>query len=122
MRDRRTAWERWYAPVARARWVTAAWNGLSWAVFGVGFALAVVVRGRHRSDGTAGEVLLLLTAGARLSQYVAQTVSEIGFLRGVWLDGAVRLAWLEDYAAAVGGGRDPARARPAPGRASPSTG
>jgi len=46
-------------------------------------------------------VLLLLTAGARLSQYVAMTVSEIGFLRGVWLDGAVRLAWLEDYAAAA---------------------
>jgi ATP-binding cassette subfamily B protein len=28
-------------------------------------------------------------------------VSEIGFLRGIWMDGSRRLAWLEDYAAAV---------------------
>ena len=74
-----------------------AWNGLSWAVFGVGFALAVGFVA-VTLDGTAGQVLLLLTAGSRLSLYVAQTVSEIGFLRGFWLDGAVRLAWLEDYA------------------------
>ncbi len=111
VRDRRTAWERWYAPVSRARWVTAAWNGLSWAVFGVGFALAVAYVA-VTLDGTAGQVLLLLTAGSRLSLYVAQTVSEIGFLRGFWLDGAVRLAWLEDYAAAVAS----AGTRPAPDR------
>jgi ATP-binding cassette subfamily B protein len=98
--DRRTSWERWYHPVSRARWRTSAWNAGSWAVFGVGFGIAlwfVAVR----LDSSPGVVLLLLTAGARLSQYVAQTVSEIGFLRGIWLDGAVRLAWLEDYAAAT---------------------
>ncbi len=98
--DRRREWEEWYLPMSRARWRTAAWNALSWAVFGLGFALAlwfVAVR----LDESAGVVLLLLTAGARLSQYVAMTVSEIGFLRGVWLDGAVRLAWLEDYAEAT---------------------
>ena len=111
VRDRRTAWERWYLPVSRARWVTAAWNGLSWAVFGVGFALAVWFVA-VTLDGSAGQVLLLLTAGSRLSLYVAQTVSEIGFLRGFWLDGAVRLAWLEDYAAAVAA----AGTRPAPER------
>src|SRR4029077_8518140 len=27
------------------------------------------------------------------------TVGEIGFLRGIWMDGSRRLAWLEDYAA-----------------------
>jgi ATP-binding cassette subfamily B protein len=43
-------------------------------------------------------VLLVLAAGARLSAYVGATVGEIGFLRGIWLDGARRLAWLEDYA------------------------
>jgi ATP-binding cassette subfamily B protein len=46
-------------------------------------------------------VLLVLAAGSRLSYYVAATVGEIGFLRGVWLDGSRRLAWLEDYAASV---------------------
>jgi ATP-binding cassette subfamily B protein len=45
-------------------------------------------------------VLLVLAAGSRLSAYVGATVGEIGFLRGVWLDGSRRLAWLEDYAAA----------------------
>src|SRR5205823_9245039 len=29
------------------------------------------------------------------------TVGEIGFLRGIWMDGSIRLAWLEDYAAAA---------------------
>jgi ATP-binding cassette subfamily B protein len=28
-------------------------------------------------------------------------VGEIGFLRGIWIDGSRRLAWLEDYAASV---------------------
>jgi ATP-binding cassette, subfamily B, bacterial len=46
-------------------------------------------------------VLLVLAAGARLSFYVAATVGEIGFLRGIWLDGSRRLAWLEDYAASL---------------------
>jgi ATP-binding cassette subfamily B protein len=42
-----------------------------------------------------------LTAGARLSSYVGATVGEIGFLRGVWINGSRRLAWLENYAAVV---------------------
>src|SRR5207302_10542208 len=48
-----------------------------------------------------GAVLLVLAAGARLSAYVGATVGEIGFLRGIWMDGARRLAWLEDYAASL---------------------
>jgi ATP-binding cassette subfamily B protein len=42
----------------------------------------------------------VLAAGSRLSAYIGATVGEIGFLRGVWLDGSRRLAWLEDYATA----------------------
>jgi ATP-binding cassette subfamily B protein len=34
-----------------------------------------------------------------LSAYIGATVGEIGFLRGFWLDGSRRMAWLEDYAA-----------------------
>ncbi len=33
-RERREAWERWYGPVAAARWGSAAWHTLAWAVFG----------------------------------------------------------------------------------------
>ncbi len=44
-------------------------------------------------------MLLVLAAGSRLSAYIGATVGEIGFLRGIWLDGSKRLAWLEDYAA-----------------------
>jgi ATP-binding cassette subfamily B protein len=49
----------------------------------------------------ASSVLLLLAAGARLSAYIGATVGEIGFLRGFWMYGSQRLAWLEDYAATV---------------------
>src|SRR5262249_4849155 len=49
----------------------------------------------------AGDVLLALAAGSRLSAYIGATVGEIGFLRGIWMDGSQRLAWLEDYAASL---------------------
>jgi ATP-binding cassette subfamily B protein len=51
-------------------------------------------------------VLLVLAAGARLSSYIGATVGEIGFLRGFWMDGSRRLAWLEDYAASVAASGD----------------
>jgi ATP-binding cassette, subfamily B, bacterial len=98
--DRRRAWERWYGPVAKARRASAAWHALAWAIFGGGYAGAVVfVASWLRAP--VGEVLLLLAAGARLSAYIGATVGEIGFLRGIWLDGSQRLAWLEDYAASL---------------------
>jgi ATP-binding cassette, subfamily B, bacterial len=97
-RDRRDAWERWYGPIAHARWGTALWNALAWAVFGSAYAGAVVfvAWGMH---GTPVQILLVLAAGAGLAAYVRAAVGEIGFLRGFWADGARRLAWLEDYAA-----------------------
>jgi ATP-binding cassette subfamily B protein len=100
IRERRGAWERWYGPVSAARWGSAAWHALAWAVFGAAYVGAVVfvssILGRP-----AGDVLLVVAAGARLSMYVGATVGEIGFLRGIWMDGARRLAWLEDYAASL---------------------
>ena len=44
--------------------------------------------------------------GARLSAYIGATVGEIGFLRGFWMDGSRRLAWLEDYAASAAASAD----------------
>jgi ATP-binding cassette, subfamily B, bacterial len=96
---RREAWERWYGPVAAARWGSAVWHTLAWLIFAAGYVGAIVfVTSVHRA--TPGEVLLVLAAGSRLSAYIGATVGEIGFLRGIWLDGSRRLAWLEDYAAA----------------------
>jgi ATP-binding cassette subfamily B protein len=99
-RDRRAHWERWYGPVASTRWGSAVWHTLGWAVFGAGFVGAVVFvsSGLH---SPAADVLLVLAAGSRLSAYIGATVGEIGFLRGIWMDGSRRLAWLEDYAAAL---------------------
>jgi ATP-binding cassette, subfamily B, bacterial len=97
---RRAAWERWYGPVAAARSRSAAWYAGGWAVFALGYvgAIALVATGPHAS---ASGAILVLTAGARLSSYLNATVSEIGFLRGTWMDGAQRLAWLEDYASSA---------------------
>jgi ATP-binding cassette subfamily B protein len=103
--ERRAAWERWYGPVAAARWASAWWHTLAWAIFGLAYVAAVV----FVSSGLkapASQVILMLAAGARLSAYIGATVGEIGFLRGFWMDGARRLAWLEDYAAKVAASGD----------------
>jgi ATP-binding cassette subfamily B protein len=98
--QRRAAWERWYGPVAAARRASAAWHALGWAIFSAAYVGAVVFVSTVLSAG-AGAVLLVLAAGARLSAYIGATVGEIGFLRGIWLDGSRRMAWLEDYAASL---------------------
>jgi len=103
--ERRAAWERWYGPVAAARRDSGLWHALAWAVFGLAYVGAVV----FVSSGLgapASAVLLLLAAGARLSAYIGATVGEIGFLRGFWMDGSRRLAWLEDYATSVAAAGD----------------
>ncbi|HEY1500576.1 MAG TPA: ABC transporter ATP-binding protein [Acidobacteriaceae bacterium] len=103
--QRRAAWEKWYRPVAAARWDSAFWHTLSWAVFGLAYVGAVVfVSIGLRAPASA--VLLVLAAGARLSAYIGATVGEIGFLSGFWMDGSRRLAWLEDYAASVAASGD----------------
>jgi ATP-binding cassette subfamily B protein len=69
-----------------------------WAVFGGAYVGAVVFVAT-RPGSTPGNVLLVLAAGSRLSVLHPARRSEIGFLRGFWMDGSRRLAWLEDYAA-----------------------
>ena len=110
LRDRRAAWERWYRPIANARWGTALWSALAWALFGCAYAAAVVFVA-WRIHASAAQILLVLAAGAGLAAYVRAAVGEIGFLRGFWADGSRRLAWLEDYAAKQAAAGD----LPAPG-------
>ena len=103
--ERRAAWERWYGPVARARGRSAVWHALAWALFGAAYVGAVVFVASVLA-ASPGDVLLVLAAGSRLSAYIGGTVGEIGFLRGIWLEGSRRLAWLEDYAASQSQGAD----------------
>jgi len=100
IRDRRAAWASGHGPIAAARWGSMTWHTLAWAIFAAGYVGSVVfvAAGLHAS---AGAVLLVLAAGARLSSYVGATVGELAFLRGFWVYGARRLAWLEDYAASL---------------------
>jgi ATP-binding cassette subfamily B protein len=109
--ERREAWERWYRSVSTARWGSAAWHTLAWALFGCAYVAGVVfvANGLH---APAQNVLLVLAAGSRLSSYIGATVGEIGFLRGIWMDGSRRLVWLEDYAASLTAHAD----REVPGR------
>jgi ATP-binding cassette, subfamily B, bacterial len=95
---RRTAWAGWFGPIRSTNLASAAWLSLAWAVFSLAFVAAVVwvATGLDRGPGA---VVLVLTAGGRLSAYVGSAVGELSFLRGIWLDSAQRLAWLEDFAA-----------------------
>jgi ATP-binding cassette, subfamily B, bacterial len=99
--ERRAAWERYYQPVSKVRWVTAAWHTAAWAVF-AGAYVAAVVYVASGLDRGVGDVVLVLAAGTRLARYVGATAGELGFLRGFWLDSSRRLTWLEDYAAGIG--------------------
>jgi ATP-binding cassette subfamily B protein len=100
VRQRRETWERWYRLISRARWDSAVWHTIAWGIFATGYVGAVIFVSTV-VHGTAAQVLLVLAAGSRLSAYIGATVGEIGFLRGFWLEGSRRLAWLEDYAAKV---------------------
>src|SRR5206468_2871249 len=61
--ERRAAWERGYQPVAAARWGSALWHALAWAIFGAAYVGAIVfVSSGVRAPASA--VLLVLAAGA----------------------------------------------------------
>jgi ATP-binding cassette subfamily B protein len=110
---RREAFERAYGPVAAVRWASALWHTLGWAVFGIGYVGAIIFVSSYLA-APAADVLLVVAAGSRLSHYIGATVGELGFLRGFWMDGSRRLAWLEDYAASLDATADmpvPARLR-----------
>jgi ATP-binding cassette, subfamily B, bacterial len=96
---RQASWDARFGPLVRTRWASAAWQSAAWGVFGAGYVGAIVFVASVL-ERPAGDVLLVLAAGSRLSAYIGQTVQEVGFLRGIWLDASKRLAWLEDFAAA----------------------
>src|SRR6266851_5329182 len=56
--ERRAAWERWYGPVSAARWGSAVWHTLSWAVFGGAYVGAVVFVASGMA-ASPGDVLLV---------------------------------------------------------------
>jgi len=89
--DRRRAFDAGTRPVAAARMASAGWHTLGWAIFGGAYVGAIVFVA-WGLGAPAGDVLLALAAGSRLSFYVGGAVGEIGFLRGVWMDAARRLA------------------------------
>jgi ATP-binding cassette subfamily B protein len=103
--QRRSSWEFGFQPIERARWGSMLWHTLAWAIFGAAYVGSIVFVSAVR-HASAGAVLLVLAAGVRLSGYIGATVGELGFLRGFWIYGARRLAWLEDYAAGFSASAD----------------
>ncbi len=94
-------WQRWYSIMARAQWASGWWQAAAWGLFAAGYAGAVAwtLFGSGGRNASAAEVILVVTAGGRLGQYVAMTAGEADFVR-MWLDASRRLAWLEDYVSA----------------------
>ena len=108
-------------PVAAARWGSAVWHTLAWAVFGAALRRRGRVRRRRASARRPATCCWCSPPASRLSAYIGATVGEIGFLRGIWMDGSRRLAWLEDYAASLAAHGRPAGARAARHAASASS-
>jgi ATP-binding cassette subfamily B protein len=102
--QRRAAWQGWYDQVAAAKRTSAAWYAFCWTLFGIGYVSAVVFAAVVL-EASAGDVLLVLAAGANLSRFLGVTVGEAEFLRWT-LDASQRLAWLDEYAARHRGGVD----------------
>jgi ATP-binding cassette, subfamily B, bacterial len=98
------AWGGWYRTMSVTQWAGGLWQAAAWGVFALAYVAAVywTVDGLHAS---AGDVVLVVTAGGRLGQYVAMTVGEVDFVR-LWLDACRRLGWLEAYAASHRGTGD----------------
>lgn len=93
---RRQAWAHRFKPLARARWASAAWQSSALTLSASAF-LASLWFVATRDHVQASQVLLVLAAGGRLSEYVGQTIGQMHFFRTIWLDCSRRLAWLEDY-------------------------
>lgn len=96
--QRHEVWDERYRTLSRVGWVSAFARGGAMALFGFALVGAAAFVGTAQ-DAAAGEMMLVLVAGSRLSQYVSQAASDMHFFRTIWLDGSRRLAWLEDYAA-----------------------
>ncbi|MDQ3654530.1 MAG: ABC transporter ATP-binding protein/permease [Chloroflexota bacterium] len=96
--QRQEAWDERYRTLSRVGWVSALARGGAMALFGFALVGAAAFVGTV-PDATVGEMMLVLVAGSRLSQYVSQAASDMHFFRTIWLDCSRRLAWLEDYAA-----------------------
>ncbi|MGI8662093.1 MAG: ABC transporter ATP-binding protein [Acidimicrobiales bacterium] len=103
---RREAWRSWYEPVAAARTVSAVYYAATWTLFALGYIGAVVFVASGL-EASAGDVLLVLAAGANLSRYVGATAGETEFLRWT-LDASQRLTWLDEYATAHAAGAEAA--------------
>lgn len=104
--QRRAAWDEWYRRMTVVRFASACWHAAAWALFGTAYVGAVVFVASGL-DAPAGDVLLVVAAGANLSRYLGVTVAQAEFLRWT-LDASRRLVWLERYAAAgTGGGSVP---------------
>lgn len=96
---RHSVWLRWYRPISWARRRYAMWESVGWAIFSLGYLLAVAFALTARST-SPGIAVLLIAAGGRLAQYVNLAVGQMTFLR-MWVEATRRLLWLENYCARV---------------------
>ena len=85
------------SPRWRGRGGSVRHYSVAWVVFGVAYVGAVVFVAVGL-DGSVGSVLSDPgRGGPTVGLRERRTIGELGFLRGVWLDGARRLVWLENY-------------------------
>lgn len=96
---RQNEWRLWHRTIARSRNITALTTTLAWMIFFV--SMVALIGFVTRANTSPGDAVILLLSGQQLGVFVAMLLSEVGYIRGTWMEGAQRMAWLEGYAEAA---------------------
>ena len=91
---RASAWKKFTKTMEPVRIQSASIQAGAWAIFAGAFIVAIRSVAQGSSPNRAGETLIVIIAGARLTAYISAAATEIDTW-GFFVQGAQRLLWLE---------------------------
>ncbi len=92
---RARAWAEFIAPLRSVRIRSGLVQTAGWGVFATAFVVAVALASQGSGPAAAGDTLVVIAAGARLTAYIGQAAVEVDTW-GFFIQGSQRLLWLEE--------------------------